>query len=823
MRSELRARWRSWTALVLLVGLTGGLVLAAAAGARRTDTAYPRFLRETRASDALVSPMRTGLTGYYDALSRLPGVAGLAPMAGIATPVGPGGRPDVGTQVVAATDGRIGTVTEAPKLLAGRMPHPGRADEVLIDPTAAAAYHLGVGGRLDILAFPPGAEPEPGSQPDLGRALRLHERVVGIGVTRTNIVAITPLDTAPSVLGTPALFHRVLPVVTLAGLAYDGAYVRLRPGTTPAALGRAAQSLAARFPDTGGQVFVADEAEQAASVQRAIHPEAVALALFALLVALAALLIVGQVASRNLFVAATEYPTLRTLGLTRRQLVAAALAEVGLTAAAGAVVAVLSAVALSPRTPIGPARLAEPSPGVAFNAAVLIIGAAAIVALAVARAAWPAWRLARTSADASAPRAEDSRARPSRVAGLVGSTPGPLAAATGMRFAVEPGRGRSSVPVRSALAGTALAVAAVTTAVTFGTNLTRLVGTPHQYGKNWDVALDAQFGSIALAQFRQVLAEQRHIVAWAGGNHGTVEIEGQPVTAIGLAPVEGPIPFPTLLEGRQPAAADEIVLGTKTLRRIHRQVGDTVAATVNGTRHQVQIVGRAVFPAFELGSFTPTDLGDGAAGLAALFPAQENSGATPFQPPPQGPQFNFALVRFADGPAKAGDVARLSAVFTRLTGCGGERCGFLTSQRPADISNYARVEATPLVLAGVVGLLGVAALSQLLVMSTRRRRRDLAVMKTLGLLRRQVSAVVAWQATAVSVVALAVGIPVGVAAGRWLWRLFAGQLGVGTGAAVPFVAMVVAVPAVVLIANAVAAGPGWIAGRLHPAVALRTE
>ena len=41
---ELRARWRGWAVLVLLVGVAGGAVLTAAAGARRTDSAYPRFL-----------------------------------------------------------------------------------------------------------------------------------------------------------------------------------------------------------------------------------------------------------------------------------------------------------------------------------------------------------------------------------------------------------------------------------------------------------------------------------------------------------------------------------------------------------------------------------------------------------------------------------------------------------------------------------------------------------------------------------------------------------------------------------------------------------
>ena len=58
---EFRARWLSWAVLVLLVGLAGGTVLTAAAGARRTDTAYPRFLRAYRASDMLVGPAGRGI------------------------------------------------------------------------------------------------------------------------------------------------------------------------------------------------------------------------------------------------------------------------------------------------------------------------------------------------------------------------------------------------------------------------------------------------------------------------------------------------------------------------------------------------------------------------------------------------------------------------------------------------------------------------------------------------------------------------------------------------------------------------------------------
>src|SRR5262249_57244033 len=72
----------------------------------------------------------------------------------------------------------------------------------------------------------------------------------------------------------------------------------------------------------------------------------------------------------------------------------------------------------------------------------------------------------------------------------------------------------------------------------------------------------------------------------------------------------------------------------------------------------------------------------------------------------------------------------------------------------------------------------VAALAHALLVSMRRRRRELAILKTLGFTRRQVAATLAWQATAIAVVAVIVGLPVGILAGRWAWNLFADQLGV---------------------------------------------
>src|SRR5204863_2449654 len=90
---ELRARWRGWALLVLLVAAAGGAVLAAAGGASRTESAYPRFLTASKASDLLVVPYFSGLGGYLDAVALLPGVDDVAMVASLnLRPLGRGGR-----------------------------------------------------------------------------------------------------------------------------------------------------------------------------------------------------------------------------------------------------------------------------------------------------------------------------------------------------------------------------------------------------------------------------------------------------------------------------------------------------------------------------------------------------------------------------------------------------------------------------------------------------------------------------------------------------------------------------------------------------------
>jgi ABC-type lipoprotein release transport system permease subunit len=122
-----------------------------------------------------------------------------------------------------------------------------------------------------------------------------------------------------------------------------------------------------------------------------------------------------------------------------------------------------------------------------------------------------------------------------------------------------------------------------------------------------------------------------------------------------------------------------------------------------------------------------------------------------------------------------------------------------------------------------LALLAVATLSHVLLTSVRRRRRDLAMLKTLGLLRPQVLSMVLWQACALTAAALLAGLPLGIVAGRWSWAIFAGSLGVATDPTVPAPALLAIIPAALTLASLIAAGPGWRAAQTRPAAILRNE
>jgi ABC-type antimicrobial peptide transport system permease subunit len=178
---------------------------------------------------------------------------------------------------------------------------------------------------------------------------------------------------------------------------------------------------------------------------------------------------------------------------------------------------------------------------------------------------------------------------------------------------------------------------------------------------------------------------------------------------------------------------------------------------------------------------------------------------------PQAPRGGL-LIRLAPGTDHAATVARLDRLFDSTN-----------AVRPQEVGDLARVDSAPMLVALVFGIAAGAALAHLLLTSVRRRRRDLAILKTLGFTRPQVYATIAWQATTVAAVGVLVGVPLGVALGRFGWTLFAHGLGVVAEPVTPVGLSVVVIPAAILFANAIAAIPARAAAATPPALVLRAE
>jgi ABC-type lipoprotein release transport system permease subunit len=144
-------------------------------------------------------------------------------------------------------------------------------------------------------------------------------------------------------------------------------------------------------------------------------------------------------------------------------------------------------------------------------------------------------------------------------------------------------------------------------------------------------------------------------------------------------------------------------------------------------------------------------------------------------------------------------------------------------QRPAEVIGYSNLGATPGLLGGALAAGAVIALGLTLVASVRRRRHDLALLKTLGFTNGQLAATVAWQSTVAVTMGTVVGVPLGIALGRSLWDLFAREIDAVPDPSTPVLSVVVIAIGALVLANLVAAAPGRIAARTPTALAFRAE
>jgi putative ABC transport system permease protein len=267
--------------------------------------------------------------------------------------------------------------------------------------------------------------------------------------------------------------------------------------------------------------------------------------------------------------------------------------------AGGAVIAVATAVALSPLTPMGLARRAELRPGVAADPAVLAPGALAVVALVAGCATVAAWRAARAPATALGVVEPVVSGRSSRVADALAAAGLPPTAVTGVRLVLEPGRGRTAVPVRTAIIGAAAAVCALAAASVFGASLARLAATPAAYGWTWDLSVGNFTHPAEVRRAAGVLDAFPMVSSYRATAPGPLLIDGHQVEVLIFERGRGTVPL-QLLDGREPVRPDEIALGPMTMRTLGKHLGDTVAVAPidpGKASQRLRVVGQLVLSA----------------------------------------------------------------------------------------------------------------------------------------------------------------------------------------------------------------------------------
>ncbi|WP_066365734.1 ABC transporter permease [Herbidospora mongoliensis] len=771
IRLELRNRGRSLVALALLVALAVTTVLTALAGARRADSAVDRLWAASTPATYGVLPNMPGLD--WAAVRALPQVEALG--AFLITSFEVRGR---GLGWFPAIDDQYGLTVERPVVLEGRMWDPAAPDEMVV--TAATGHHPG--DVVDVRLYAP--EQFASDMTTAARGPVVAVRVVGVVRSnwfRDEVGHPGYLHPGPGFLAA----HRAN--LEMPGGSYANALVRLKgdPAGFREGLARV----------TGRQdIDMWDMSSRIADHDReVVRFGAAVLLTFGLAALAAALVLVGQSVSRSVAASAAALRPLRAAGLAPRQAAVTAAVAPALAALAGALSGGLGAYLASGLMPLGAAGLREPDPGRHFDALVLIPGMVSAPLFVFGWGVLAAFMTGRGSLGGSLRGSQ----RPSRMARL--GLPVPIA--IGARFALEPGR--DGVPVRPALLGAVTGVLGVLAAFTFAAGVEETGHNPEAFGQTHQFvlplgvggedplpqdAIDAGRRSIAADPDVTGLTDTRLGVAVSGGT--AVSLFSREATGIRVVTMEGALPKRT----------GEVMLAPHSARALGAGVGDRI--TLTGTRTAaLTVTGIGFVPEASHNTYASggwvTD-----ATYDALF---------------DGFKLHAILISARPGTDPG-------ALRTRIAAAVGEPDVPLEPVGPPfQLGELQEHRVLPIALAAFLAILGVGAVGHALATAVRRRAHELAVLRAIGLTRVQARLIVVTQATLLAVAGLAFGVPLGLAAGRVVWRVTADVTPLLHVPPVAGWALLLVGPLTLLIANLLAAWPGRTASRLPAGLLLRSE
>jgi len=750
-------RVRIWTRRNLLrvalagaiIGVLGGAATGIAAGTIRTASAPARYTSTFGGDPELVVTQQSGRS-LQNQIAQLPGVESTQ------------GFVFVTAFLVAPTDGSLildpnpfagDAESLGTRLVDGRLPDPTNADEFVVNRqfwnSLRSAYGTRLGDVFSVRSFDQRqveANFDPSSEP------------AGPTFSAT-LVGVTESPTEFDDSSQQLVFSRAfLEVHSDVGVVQSFIAVQLRDGVDPATIMDSVRQM-----EGGTDAFAIPTRLVSSSARRAVTFQTNALWFVCALTMLAAGAVIAQVVARTLRIDDSERQSMLALGWRNSDLVAERSLEGLVAACIAAPIAGVVAYAITGFFPIGLLGLFEPDPGVRMDWAVVLAGVAAIAAVVVATA---------VTIGLSRPRRYVAKA-PSGLAAMLAASGAAVPLTVGSRFATSSVRGRASW---ASLSVGALMVSGLAGSTVVGMSLSDIV----EHSPRWGVDYQSIFGNpftYSEGDIIQPIADSPDVEAVTGINIGSVTINGSETATIGFDQVKGTI-APIVIDGRLPLVEGEIGIGAEVQKRVGVGIGDTVeVAGTEGAARPFTVVGTVV---------TPDSAGNGAAMIFDSFAAL-NPTATK----------NVALVNFRDG-APESSINKVSEITYSPPGA------LVT---PTSIRALERVTAAPYLLAIVFVFLAVIGCAYLLTTSTRARHRDFSILRSLGSESSQLRAIVHWHATVAAVIALAIGIPLGIVGGRLVVSLLTDALGIVPGSRVSLLAVSFVIAATLAVANVLALLP----------------
>jgi hypothetical protein len=804
IHADWRLRRASWISLAVLIALIGGTVLCGASAASRTSTALPQFVSHYGYDLEVV-----GVQKIPKAFSEFPHVQRVIDSRYYFNGNLRGDGKEISDDYVnLLSQPRDATTTI--KLLSGRWPTASR--DVLIGYSLEQRYGLHLGSivtapfyrlsqRNSILSSVGETAPPP-------HGPRVRFRVVGIEASLLDFPSATP----SYAIYTSAAFdrHEGRDVVSVA-------FAQMRLSHVAKSLSNV-QVLINNYGKHGSYFVYQTTDNITSAIEGAVHPQVVGWWFFALFAALAGLALIGQALARQSFAERASLPILSALGLRKSQLFRVGMFRAAALGTIGALGALATAYLLSPLTPVGEARAAVSARGFYFDSAVMGLGVPLILLAVLALAAMPAWRATQAHSNV------DARELPptgggSRIArGLGAFNVGP-SVLIGVRNALERGRGRTSVPVVTALVGTVLAVAALIASGVFGASLSRLLSTPALYGANWQVNLENVPTNVLHSALREMDRNANVIDVNYGSQGKLIDVDGDSVPTVYVDVAKGTMVY-SLASGRHPSRAGQIDLGASVLAHIRAHEGSVVSVSIVGLKggnrtSKVKVVGTVVIPP----SVGLAGLGGGAVltipgiedlacgGGAKARPCVQNVN----RKLDQGDDWDVVVKVTSDraGRATALALKRRYAPYVA------------PETIPTNLVNFGEAVDFPLLLSVTLAVFGVVTLAHLLFVSVGRRRRQFAILKVLGFTRGQVRSALYWQATTDALVGVIFGVPLGILVGKVIWNEFATSAGAVPFAVVPGWHILYQALAIVVVAIGLASIPALLGARIQPGEALR--